>query len=60
MILLEGVLSVKCLDKTTGAMTYLEKKTDGLTHIEALGMLTTLADSIRAGLVGVSHPHGDD
>jgi hypothetical protein len=46
---LECVVTIKGLD-TDGDITLYERISDGLTSWEALGMVTTLADSLRHGL----------
>lgn len=51
---LAAAMSIKALS-AEGLPAYYERVSHDLTNVEALGMVTTLADSLRARLIGLAH-----
>lgn len=56
---LEALTIVKCLNPT-GEIRYREMLSRNLHPVEALGMLTTMADTMRARLMAGARPAGED
>lgn len=56
---LELVVVVKALD-SNGSVVLCERISDGLSRWEALGMLTTMADTVRTALVRSAAPTPED
>jgi hypothetical protein len=56
---LEGVMAFKCIDES-GHVRLVERMTNGLSPWEALGMVTTMGDTLRHSLLGsVAGPDDD-
>lgn len=56
---LEALTIIKCLDPT-GVVRYREMTSASLHPVEALGMLTTMADTMRARLMSSARGTDDD